>query len=255
MLKIKEEKFMYYILIILVLFIVCICMMPPLNYVNVKANSQVESNEYIGYTNYDKIRLDMCSKRNTYNNMLPSLTFLVHGQGGNASHWSNVSGRFEYDAMSLIEQIGIAVGAEKVVYKAKVYMKCIDKIEDHNTFTSDGNKKYYQCNKLCERGFYLTKIKKVNDKYIEQVVDKIDSFGHHSIVIFEASQMYRNGDNVIYGGNTSSHDVAYMELEYVIDKILTDYRYITGILPKINFLNEKYVRSVLLFYQFLVCWH
>lgn len=241
MLKSMKRKIVYGLMIIAVLLYTLVSFMPTSFNVQADEIGTTNSNEYIGYSNYKGEALDIYSKATSYKDVLPAITCLVHGQGGNVSNWSNEEGTFNYDDESLIEQIRMVAGEGAIIYKAEVQMKCTDKIENHNVWKTEGNKTYYHCTKSCERGFVLKQLTNENNRYVERVVDKITDFEHHAIILFEATSNYTNGDKtvVIYGGRISSHEIAYMELECVLDTILADYRYVTGVLPKLNLISHS----------------
>ncbi len=90
---------------------------------NVYANSNTEENDFFvgSDNNLDIYELHEKTRIPSYNSDNPSLTFLVHGQGGNASHWSNDEDyNFSYDSDSLIEILR-AKAASCNVYLAKMF--------------------------------------------------------------------------------------------------------------------------------------
>lgn len=119
----------------------------------------------------------------------PSITILVHGQGGEASHWSNdVNYDFAYDSGSLIEMLrSLAPNAE--VLWARM-----------------NNKTQFYLTKL-DRGNYNLDVNK------QEYLTTIEDVSKHTIIVFESS----NAD--------SYHRDVYQELHTVIDRVSYDILY------------------------------
>ena len=193
---------------------------------------------------YSRNELHNFTKRTVYSNQLPAVTVLVHGQGGNGSHWSNFDGDFAYDELSIIEQIRAETNAEIYLAKVqKVNAECKTSDASHFHHTDSNGIDYYQCSVDCERTFNLEKVEMDSDTvdYTSLDVSNILDFDNHNIIIFEGSQdnSYSNPKIKVCGGINSSHDVAYGELELVIDSILADYKLLTGNIPKINLISHS----------------
>lgn len=142
------------------------------------------------------------------------ITFLMHGQGNQANSWSNNEGFLYYDDSSLIEQLRKLGNTE--VYEAEA-----ESIEDGLDYR-------YTVKRLV--------IPQVSDDielkpaYIKsEKMQKIKNTGSHSIIVFSAS-----GDNK-YG----SHQNSYNEIHYLIDRILYNYYFINGKIPKINLIGHS----------------
>lgn len=133
----------------------------------------------------------------------PSITILVHGQGGEASHWSNdVNYDFAYDSGSLIEMLrSLAPNAE--VLWARM-----------------NNKTQFYLTKL-DRGNYNLDVNK------QEYLTTIEDVSKHTIIVFESS----NAD--------SYHRDVYQELHTVIDRVSYDILYLTGKIPTINLISHS----------------
>ena len=151
----------------------------------------------------------------------PSLTFLTHGLGANASIWSNDGTSFQYDPDSLIESLRNNTD-NAVVYLAQV----CDKVEDDYIFKLwelvEG-----QYNYSSENGNYITQF-------------DIEDISKHIIVVFEN----RQGEFVDELGNVIDYNLqglnnAYAEFDYVVDTLLYEIKQLSGILPKINLLGHN----------------
>ena len=159
----------------------------------------------------------------------PQLTVLTHGYGGSAAHWSNEGVAFAKDEDSLIErlreQVYLQTGEEANVYWAR--------IRKAGTFGEDEPKP----TKLSEL-FYLVDLNDAsnidgniykndyrNDPAI--TLEKITDVSKHTIIVFEASDP-----------SASNNDV-YEELNYVLSKIIYDYVYLSGQLPRINLIAHS----------------
>jgi len=163
----------------------------------------------------------------------PSMTILVHGQEGNASHWSNDgSGNFFYDETSIIEVLrGNGDFAE--VYWARMAKDSNGDEKDDAFFevNTDDEKGYY-FPYISDR-FFLTKMH--IDNYAidgtmpeaQEFVTKITDISKHIIVVFESSVP------------SSYHRDVYHELHIVIDRLSYDILYLTGKIPKVNLISHS----------------
>lgn len=151
----------------------------------------------------------------------PSITVLVHGQGGNASAWSNNGkGKFAYDSTSLIEVL------RKQVKYVDVYWARMAK-------NAGGKDKNFREVKYQKNRFFLTKL---SDGYYDtdntqpqtqQFITKITDVGKHIIIVFESAL------------SESYHRDVYQELHSVVDRVSYDILCMTGRIPKVNFISHS----------------
>ena len=141
---------------------------------------------------------------------IPAMTILVHGLGGDASHWSNNGdGKFSFDERSLIEKLRDQNGAN--VFWAKMF-------NDNTHFY------FYIIDKLNQLEKYetssLTSVSQLTSSHINK----------HMIIVFEAS----------YDASHGSHYAMYDEFEKMTLAVAHDYGYITGgIYPRINLIGHS----------------
>ena len=226
MVKIRKKLVLGAIISLILITGIAISFLPH----TAKALPSTETN-YQGYSGMFGEALHNYSQRTSYSSQQPQITFLVHGQGGTRSAWSNVNNKLDYDKLSIIEQICREVDASVYVASVqKVSTECMTNSQSHYLFTNEDGVAHYQCDVSCKRKVTLEKVEKYYDnisdgyRYTFKQVSNITDFGTHSIVIFEASQTTMPTSKVIiYGGDESNHDVAYGELELVIDSLLSDY--------------------------------
>lgn len=243
MAKVKIKVTVGMLLIVVIALASVFCIFPQ------KASAGVQNQQtfYQGYVDYTDDELHNYTKRTSPSSQSPSITVLVHGQGGNASHWSNDgNGNFEYDSNALVSTLSEVSGSK--IYKAqvkKIHEDCKLDCESHFYRTSGNNVDYYQCNTFCERSFVLFEQETVSNdteqtiSFKQSQINKIKKFDQPIIIVFEASQSIISDNIRICGGNDSTHDVAYKELELVIDTILADYKFVTGMIPKINLISHS----------------
>lgn len=169
---------------------------------------ETKNNEfYIGHSGMMGLG-DICQSvnGNTQNNSNTAVTILTHGQNGRASNWSNTGDVFAYDSNSMIEKLRTNIEQANVyVAKNKEENIKLFKIHQNDYTTYDDDFDY------CKS------------------IDKLTEINKHSIIVFESSKL-----------NTGkSHEVAYLELHRLIDKVLYDYKFNTGIVPKINLIGHS----------------
>ena len=191
------------------------------------ANEGLPVGYYEGYAD-ETVNEHLDTKISSKQDVLPSITFFVHGQGGNASHWSNDGqGGFIYDNNSAIERLRTYSGAK--VYWAKMFLASKEcELANH------------ECTSACTKCFKLFELKPQSGKEYESnslpAIKKITDVSQHMIVVFESTQTLNNGNP---GANTLGHDVVYAELHQVIDTLSYDYKYLTGSIPKINLIGHS----------------
>ena len=145
----------------------------------------------------------------------PSMTVLVHGQGGNASHWSNDDPwsndpnwskekgvEFEYDSTSLIESL-------RTLYP---------------------NSDVFLADMITSTKFNLMKLNRGDyDETKRENIKQLNDVSKHIIVVFES----------LYSSASSYHRTIYEELHTVIDRISYDILYLTGKIPTINLISHS----------------
>lgn len=203
------------VIFITIVFVLILSLIVPCfkNYSAVAATSS--GPEYFTGYSGDEIseeKLHELTRLNSASDDLPSITFLVHGQGGDASHWSNdektkhrsddEAFNFAYDANSMIENLRRLAGEANVLWAQM-----------------GSNKNFYLS--TLDRGFYNT------DHSTYDYWTKIKDISKHTIVVFESADPY------------SYHRNVYEELHTVIDKISYDYLYLTGKIPTVNLISHS----------------
>ena len=179
---------------------------------NIKADhdSTSETIEYEGYwkevsEKYEKEEdswnaLHQLTRLPSKSNDTPSITVLVHGYGGNASNWSNDSNwDFAYDSTSLIERL--------------------------RTFASGAN--VYLATYPHEDSILMQRCDVVDNQYVITNLNRIDDVSKHTIIVFESFSQKDHHRNV------------YKELHDIIDLVSYDILYLTGRIPKVNFISHS----------------
>lgn len=151
----------------------------------------------------------------------PSITVLVHGQGGDASAWSNNgNSKFTYDSSSLIEILR-SKASNADIYWAKMSKKNYD------------GKDYIFDEVIYQRNrFFLIKLNEgnyntVNNIENTQFVTRLTEIGKHIIIVFESAM------------SDSYHRDVYQELHSVVDRVSYDILCLTGRIPKVNFISHS----------------
>ncbi|MBR2376505.1 MAG: InlB B-repeat-containing protein [Clostridia bacterium] len=203
----------FVLIILTVVFLVCV--FSPFALVSAAATDEntEDANLFVGHSD-GSIDIHEATRLTSPSSDAPSLTVLVHGQGGRASHWSNNgAGAFTYDSSSLIESLRFTA-------------------QDAEVYLADVKGNYENPEKLDEMipsdDFYLIRIMP-NDYTIDQkdYVTKLSDVSKHIIVVFESSIPY------------SYHQDVYNELHNVIDRISYDILYLTGKIPKVNLISHS----------------
>ncbi len=168
-----------------------------------------------------------------YSDDAPSITFMIAGQGGDASYWSNDGARnFTYDETSMIEVLRSYSGAN--VYWANPNMP------DTPTY-QDGEFTLKLINK--DLGYQDPLVPELDDKGNQVVIEekpqfvpdpknyitRITDVTKHAIVVFEP-----HADDV-----NNLHRVVYEQMHTVIDMISYDYLVLTGRIPKVNLIGHS----------------
>lgn len=163
------------VIFITIVFVLILSLIVPCfkNYSAVAATSS--GPEYFTGYSGDEIseeKLHELTRLNSASDDLPSITFLVHGQGGDASHWSNdektkhrsddEAFNFAYDANSMIENLRRLAGEANVLWAQM-----------------GSNKNFYLS--TLDRGFYNT------DHSTYDYWTKIKDISKHTIVVFESA--------------------------------------------------------------------
>lgn len=200
-------------IILTVVFLICV--FSPFALVSAAAADEntEDVNLFVGHSD-GTIDIHEATRLTSPSSDAPSLTVLVHGQGGRASHWSNNNaGTFTYDSSSLIESLRFTA-------------------QDADVYLADVKGIYEEPETLDEMipsdDFYLIRIMP-NDYTIDQkdYVTKLSDVSKHTIVVFESSIPY------------SYHQDVYKELHNVIDKLSYDILYLTGKIPKVNLISHS----------------
>ena len=163
----------------------------------------------------------------TVNSDAPAITFLTHGLGGSAEHWSNSMYRnevnntwvgnsiFSYDSASIIEKIRNQIPSGIKLYIAKM--------------NNPSNPYSFSTNNFTLTEYALDNITNPNAYTItSEDVPSINGFSQHVVVVFDLQYNY-------YKNNAQ----VYEELDYIIDKISYDYLEVMGALPKINLIGHS----------------
>lgn len=155
----------------------------------------------------------------------PSITILVHGQGGDASHFSNnldkdetlldsdEKGEFVYEQNSIVDLLSKQLNYSINLYYAKFD---IETEQENDFFLYDLNPNQLNPNEV-DNFSYI-----VDDKITE-----IENVARHTIIYFESSKPY------------GLHREVYEELHTLIDKISYDYLVLTGRIPKVNLISHS----------------
>ena len=174
----------------------------------------------------------------------PQITVLIHGFAGKAADWSNdislnndtalnnKEAYFSYNGKSLVEKI--RKGSNAKIYYAKSGFEYNEPNKDSNGYVSEGtlkgNKQFYlyECPDRCECAEGSTYCTCVEPYAFNESISKITDISQHMVIVFEASDP------------TGSNDRIYEELNYIIDKIVYDFRTLNdGILPKLNLIAHS----------------
>lgn len=144
--------------------------------------------------------LEMTTKNLIPSDNSPSLTILTHGIDTPAKTWGPYKDKFAFDRLSLIETLA-GDRENSAVYYAEMKNGVLD-------FTLS----------TLSRGDYdtLNKIQKLT----------IDDVHKHIFIVFKSSDSLAGLDNI------------YSELNYVIDKLTYDIKYLQNIEPKINLIGD-----------------
>lgn len=181
-----------------------------------------ESTNTIKFTNknYEESNFDYISTGEIVGGDV-GITILTHGLGANASHWSNDThyGKssnldFVYDSNSMIEQL-------RLITNGDVYLA---------NFNSGNSFYLYKLPDLKEYETQATPTDYNNVKYSSswEEITKITEINKHMIVIFQSSDP------------GSTNDFVYSELNFLIDKIVYDYKYLNNdVLPRINLISHS----------------
>lgn len=165
----------------------------------------------------DKARYDLAKKNdNVVDDGAPLMTVFTHGVTGYAFHWSNdgINNKFSYSKYSLITRMANMIDSN--IY----YVVFDDKTKDCVIY--DITKDLYQ--NLREGNHSQNQYS--TDNKINNIVD----ISKHSIVVFESSDVSRDGIN----------DAVYTEFNYTISKLVLDIKKINnGKLPKINLIGHS----------------
>lgn len=154
----------------------------------------------------------------------PLITVLTHGLGGNASHWSNINGKFAPDSTSIISTLNSQYkqmsGQDANIYWAKVGD---DSKNVENSENLEDSEKYKF--KLIP----LTQENIVDGTYNSKgtTIKRIEDVSKHIIIVYESNNAQGYNDTV------------YAEFNYVLSKIVYDVKYLTGYLPKINLIGHS----------------
>lgn len=165
-----------------------------------------------------------------------SITFLVHGLASDPSYWSNTlgnvygininssskSGEFGYDSNSIIEVIRRRVNAD--VYLVNNCESTLIKDDTTNEVVD------VQVNSFMLKKLFVTTNSKGQKVYAENnYISSISNINNHVVVIYDASASV----------NAQVMDIAYKELEYVINKITYDVVKTLNSKVKINLIGHS----------------
>lgn len=145
----------------------------------------------------------------------PSITILVHGQGGASSHFSNDGfGKFVYEPDSMGDIL-----SKSLAYSVKLYLAEFD------VSTADKNDFFlYDLNENLNNP-YADGVE--NFSYSSKKIKRMENTSQHSIIYFESSMP----DDI--------HKEVYEELHTLIDKVSYDYLVLTGRIPKVNLISHS----------------
>jgi uncharacterized repeat protein (TIGR02543 family) len=189
--------------------------------------------------NLDKEALHDITRISSLVDDTPSITIFVHGQGGNASHWSNDGkGHLSYDTASLVEKIRNDSGGANVYWAQMAKDADNDGLDDVFTYLNPKTSTelvdtYIQFHPYSVNNFFLTKLNVGkynvdNEKPdTQEFISKITDVSKHSIILFEAA------NSIAY------HRTVYEELHTLIDSISYDILYLTGRIPTVNLISHS----------------
>ncbi|CCV63929.1 hypothetical protein BN85403520 [Alteracholeplasma palmae J233] len=197
-----------------------------------------ETNTY----NYDKTRLSKEGSLyniedpnlNKVSNSEPLVTFITHGLGGSASHWSNLTGFEEYKKYGLNETEISKEVKEEFSYTEDSIISMLSYLSDSNIFFAgfDENKNSHMVNlnkQNIDKTTVLGRVYDINTSspYKESHITDISK---HTIIVFESSRKASTGPN---------NDV-YEEFNYLASKVIYDIKKLNGnILPKVNLIGHS----------------
>ena len=208
--KIKITSLGAFILALLMMFTIFFI---PFENVNFNAVAEVTTTTKSLFTGYsgtmDEEELHQKTRLPSKSTDAPSITILVHGQGGNASHFSNDgNGQFVYEENSLLDLLAKNLNNNVNLYWAQ--------------FQSKTN-----------RSFYLYDLKNSTnyqqdiEKNLLQTLEKVKDVSRHTIIIFQSLH------------NRNYHREVYEDLHTLIDKISYDYLVLTGKIPTVNLISHS----------------
>ena len=160
----------------------------------------------------------------TVNEDAPAITFLTHGLGGSAGHWSNSMHRnaynewvgssdFSYDPDSIIEKIRNQIPSGIKLYKAEM-----NNLYNPYSFSTNNFTLYkYSLNNVNNPTAYTS---------VQETI--VNDFSQHVVVVFDLQNNYDETNAQVYE-----------ELHYIIDQISYDYFVVMGDAPKINLIGHS----------------
>ena len=180
----------------------------------VYGETQIVDNHFVGYSEamngeqlHEVTRLPIASAD------APSITVLVHGQSGDASHFSNdEKWAFEYEANSIVDQL-----SAKMNYSVNLYLAKFDKE------TTTNQEDFY----LRDLNYNKETIGADGFQYTEYPIKKIENVSKHAVIVFESAD------------NEGTHKSVYEELHTLIDKVSYDYLTLTGKIPTVNLISHS----------------
>ena len=195
------------------------------NNVKGSANETMVDEHFVGYSgDIDKKVLHDITRLPNHSNDVPAITILVHGQSGDASHFSN--GLYEEendlnngDEKFVYEQNSIGdLLSTQLDYSINIYLAKFDEEtnEENDFFLYDLNPNRLNPNEDNNFGY--------SD---DNKITKIVNVAYHSIIYFQSANP------------TAVHRVVYEELHTLIDKISYDYLVLTGKIPKVNLVSHS----------------
>lgn len=208
--------------------ILSVCLVSNIK-LNIKAEDSITFKPlYIGSNSFDNDLSTNVKITDNTKNYETAITFLVHGISSSSSAWSNDlgtkygtskvsdSGEFTYNPNSIIECLR---------RRADVDVYLIESTED-NPINDDN---------YVNNGFYLKRliVDESKDEYYssnECYVDTIIDTSKHIVVVYEASCNQVNSNIV---------EIAYEELEYVINKITNNVVQVNNSKVKINLIGHS----------------
>ncbi len=179
---------------------------------------------FSGYSpNLTPAELHAATIANSVNPDSPGITFLTHGLGGTAGHWSNGMHRngkkwegaqsFTYDSTSIIEKIRNQRPGGIKLFVARM---------------SNSVNSFDTANFTLQRYGLDSENNPTAYRVLSSDVKSISDFSQHTIVVFNLLNNYDKTNAEIY-----------KELDYIIDKISYDYLAVMGALPKINLIGHS----------------